>query len=350
MHISHQLINWYQEHHRNLPWRQTKDPYKIWLSEIILQQTRVDQGTGYYYRFIEEFPEIENLAKADEQTVLRLWQGLGYYSRARNLHKTAQAIVNEYNGKFPANFEHLLSLKGIGDYTASAIASHAFGIPKAVVDGNVFRFLARYFSISEPINTSKGQKYFKNLAEELLDKENPSLHNQAIMEFGALQCKPKNPDCKSCPFINNCQAFSHHKVDILPVKKRKTKVRNRFFNYFIVQNASKKILLKKRTAKDVWHNLYDFPMLETERQIAEKELLNGNQIEHLFDVKNYSIKEILPTQIHLLSHQKLHIRFIVIDFADYAVHADFKAYSSKEIGKLPLPRPIEQFLSRFLHK
>lgn len=346
--ISLQLINWYQEHHRILPWRETKDAYRIWLSEIILQQTRVDQGIAYYYRFIEKFPSVENLAKADEQTVLRLWQGLGYYSRARNLHKTAQVIVSNYGGFFPADFDLLLGLKGIGEYTASAIASHAFGIPKAVVDGNVYRFLARYFSIFEPINTSKGQKYFKNLAQELLDKQNPSIHNQAIMEFGALQCKPKNPDCANCPLKNSCQAFATNNIDSLPVKKGKTKVRNRYFNYFIFQDNFGKIILKKRTEKDVWHNLYDFPQIETENELTAKELVSSNRIELKFATKTFTIIRILPTKIHLLSHQKLHIRFIEINIPYYTLQPNCFAYSPNEISKLPLPRPIEQFLHQFI--
>lgn len=347
MHISHQLINWYQEHHRNLPWRQTKDAYKIWLSEIILQQTRVDQGIGYYYRFIEKFPKIENLAKADEQTVLRLWQGLGYYSRARHLHKTAQVIVDNFNGKFPANFESLLSLKGIGDYTASAIASHAFDIPKAVVDGNVYRFLARYFSVFEPINTLKGQKYFKKLAQELLDKENPSLHNQAIMEFGALQCKPKNPDCSSCPFKNHCQALALDKVNLLPVKKGKTKVRNRYFNYFVLRDSAGNIVLKKRSEKDIWQNLYDFPLIETEKALSENELLNLASLSTLFKLNDYTINKILPTQIHVLSHQKIHLRFILLIANTVELHSDFLKYSLLEITELPLPRPIEKMIDQF---
>ncbi len=347
MHISHQLINWYQEHHRNLPWRQTKDAYKIWLSEIILQQTRVDQGIGYYYRFIEKFPKIENLAKADEQTVLRLWQGLGYYSRARHLHKTAQVIVDNFNGKFPANFESLLSLKGIGDYTASAIASHAFDIPKAVVDGNVYRFLARYFSVFEPINTLKGQKYFKKLAQELLEKENPSLHNQAIMEFGALQCKPKNPDCSSCPFKNYCQALALDKVNLLPVKKGKTKVRNRYFNYFVLRDSAGNIVLKKRSEKDIWQNLYDFPLIETEKALSENELLNLASLSTLFKLNDYTINKILPTQIHVLSHQKIHLRFILLIANTVELHSDFLKYSLLEITELPLPRPIEKMIDQF---
>ena len=347
MHISQVLINWYQEHQRDLPWRQTTDPYKIWLSEIILQQTRVDQGMAYYFRFLEKFPAVENLAKAEEQTVLRLWQGLGYYSRARNLHKTAQIIVSDYDGVFPDNYDLLIKLKGIGDYTASAIASHAFGLPHAVIDGNVYRFLARYFLIEEPIDTGKGQKHFKKLAQNLLNKQNPGLHNQAIMEFGALQCKPKNPNCSDCPFIETCQAFAKKKTSVLPVKKGKTKVRNRYFNYFIIQDSLGKIILKQRTTKDVWHKLYDFPMLE--KELSETDLISGEFMKSFFNSKNFNIQNISPVQIHLLSHQRLHLRFIELEFSPSTeIEKEFQVYSREEIENLPLPRPIEQFLNRFL--
>ena len=349
MHLSQLLINWYQDHQRKLPWRNTNDPYKIWLSEIILQQTRVDQGMAYYFRFLDKFPKVEDLAKADEQLVLRLWQGLGYYSRARNLHKTAQIIVRDFQGKFPANYKLLLDLKGVGDYTASAIASHAFGLPHAVVDGNVYRFLSRYYLIEEPIDTGKGQKYFKKVAQEILDKQNPGLHNQAVMEFGALQCKPKNPDCSNCPFIDTCLAFAKKKIDSLPFKKIKTKVRNRFFNYFIIQDALGKIMLKQRTEKDVWQNLYDFPLLETEAELSESDIIKTKAIQNFFNFSDFTIQNISPVQIHLLSHQKLHLRFVELKFSSFLKGKNIdKRYTQKEIEHLPLPKPIEQFLSRFI--
>ena len=348
MHISQVLINWYQEHQRDLPWRQTTDPYKIWLSEIILQQTRVDQGMAYYFRFLDKFPTIENLAKAEEQTVLRLWQGLGYYSRARNLHKTAQAIVKDYQGIFPVDYNLLIKLKGIGDYTAAAIASHAFDLAHAVVDGNVYRFLARYFLIEEPIDTGKGQKLFKKLANELLDKQNPGLHNQAIMEFGALQCKPKKPDCNVCPLVETCQAFAKKKTDKIPIKKGKTKIRNRYFNYFILQDSDGKIMMKQRTEKDIWQNFYDFPLIESSEPINQKGLLETMANDTLFGKYNYFIEEVSPCQIHLLSHQKLHLRFIRLKKSEFNEYRTFKKYSTTQIDQLPLPRPIEQFLSLFL--
>lgn len=348
MHISQVLISWYQEHQRDLPWRHTTNPYKIWLSEIILQQTRIDQGMSYYYRFLEKFPRVQDLAKAEEQVVLRLWQGLGYYSRARNLHNTAQTIVNDFQSKFPANYEMLLKLKGIGDYTAAAIASHAFNLPHAVVDGNVYRFLARYFLIEEHIDTGKGQKYFKKIAKDLLDKQNSGQHNQAIIEFGALQCKPKNPDCSVCPFVETCQAFAKKKINSLPIKKGKTKVRNRYFNYFVVRDSAERIVLKKRTGKDVWHNLYDFPLVETAKALNEVDLLKTKAIENLFGEHNFIIEKIYPWQIHLLSHQKLHLRFIILKLSGFESKQNLIKYTSAQIDQLPLPRPIDQFLSLFL--
>jgi len=345
--ISQILINWYKNHKRNLPWRSTSDPYKIWISEIIMQQTRVDQGMAYYQRFIEMFPRVETLAEAEEQEVLRLWQGLGYYSRARNLHKSAQIIVNECQGVFPSDYASLIKLNGIGDYTASAIASFAFGLPYAVVDGNVYRFLARYFSVEDPIDTMKGQKHFKSLADEILDKQNPGLHNQAMMEFGALQCKPQNPDCDQCPLKNSCLAFANNTIAALPYKQGKTKVRKRYINYFVLQDNAGKILMKQRTEKDVWHNLYDFPLHETNQPKSDIDIMNIDTIKNIFGLGDFIIKNISPIQIHLLSHQKLHLRFIQLGIREFGKQHPFTAFNKTEIEKLPLPRPVDQFLELF---
>ncbi len=347
MDISQLLINWYKTHQRDLPWRNTSDPYKIWLSEIIMQQTRIDQGLAYYHRFIENFPNVEALAKAEEQEVLRLWQGLGYYSRARNLHKSAQIIVSEFNGVFPSEYDSILKLKGIGEYTASAIAAFAFGLPYAVVDGNVYRFLSRYFLIEEPYDSAKGKTIFRETANEILDKQNPGLHNQAIMEFGSLQCKPQNPDCGACPLNNSCLAFAKKKVAVLPYKSGKTKVRKRFFNYFILEDAAGKILMKKRSEKDVWHNLYDFPLTETDHLVSESDLMNKHIIESTFGIQDFIVKSISPVQIHLLSHQRLHLRFIRISVQNFSNLNPFTSFSQSDIEKLPLPRPVEQYLSSF---
>jgi A/G-specific adenine glycosylase len=346
--ISEQLLNWYKSHQRDLPWRKTNNPYKIWLSEIILQQTRVDQGMDYYYRFIEMFPTVQALAQTEEQTVLRLWQGLGYYSRARNLHKTAKAIVNDHNGIFPNNYTSILQLKGIGKYTAAAIASHAFGLPFAVVDGNVYRFLARYFAIDTAIDTSAGQKTFLDLAQNILNKEMPSVHNQAIMEFGALYCKPKKPDCLNCIFVAECRAFTEKRVNVLPYKKGKTKVRNRFLNYWVIKDEDEKLFLKKRNEKDVWQNLYDFPLFESDENLSETALFDSNAIIDFIGNSRFVLKKISPVKVHLLSHQKLHIRFIELHLSGQLhTEKELQKFTSAEIEKLPLPKPIEEFLSDF---
>ena len=232
--FSQKIIFWYEHNKRDLPWRNTRDPYLIWLSEIILQQTRVDQGMSYYLKFVGEFPTVKQLAKADNEKVMKLWQGLGYYSRARNLHTTAKIILLEHKGVFPKEFETILALKGVGEYTAAAIASFAYNKPYAVVDGNVYRVLSRVFDISTPIDSTQGKKEFNHLAGELLDKNKPAIYNQAIMEFGAMQCKPINPYCAVCPLNTMCLAYSKKLVAELPVKSKKTKVRDRYFNYIVL--------------------------------------------------------------------------------------------------------------------
>src|SRR6056300_1490745 len=231
--FSNKLILWYLQNKRDLPWRKTKNPYHVWLSEIILQQTRVAQGLDYYLKFIDAFPTVNHLANADESTVLKLWQGLGYYSRARNLHFSAKYIVKELTGEFPKTYKEIVKLKGVGDYTASAIASMCFNEPTAVVDGNVYRVLSRYFGIDTPINSSKGVKEFKAMAQELIDRNNPAIFNQAIMEFGATQCKPKNPDCGNCPFQNSCVAFGYNHIDALPVKNKSARAKKKYFNFLV---------------------------------------------------------------------------------------------------------------------
>ncbi len=238
------LKDWYEQNKRDLPWRNTKDAYKIWISEIILQQTRVNQGYNYYLRFIERFPNVKSLAEAEEQEVLKHWQGLGYYSRARNLHKTAKSVISEFNGKFPLHYNDILSLSGIGEYTAAAISSFAYNQPYAAVDGNIFRVLSRLVANETPIDTSKGKKEFTGIAKKLLDKNNPGTHNQAIMEFGAMYCTPKNPDCENCPLKEFCKAYKLNVVELLPIKQGKTKVTNRYFNYFFIKKNCKRHLAK----------------------------------------------------------------------------------------------------------
>ncbi len=310
MNFSKTLIKWYLQNKRDLPWRKTTNPYPIWLSEIMLQQTRVAQGTPYFLSFTANFPTVFDLANAHEVQVLKLWQGLGYYSRARNLHKTAQTVATEMAGVFPDNYNDLLKLKGIGEYTAAAIASFAYNECVPVVDGNVFRVLSRYFDIETDITQNSAKREFTALAFELMPKDNPAIFNQAIMEFGALQCVPKNPNCGICIFNSSCLALQKNKVDQLPVKLKKTKVRNRYFNYIVVEDVLGNTIIQKRTAKGIWHNLYEFPLIETEK--TEDFDAISYQIQSSLFKENViaSILEYNPVPIiHKLSHQHLHIKF-----------------------------------------
>src|ERR1041385_985871 len=256
MDFSQILLSWYARNRRDLPWRKTRDPYKIWLSEVILQQTRVQQGLPYYLAFVKKCPDVKKLAAAPEDEVVKLWQGLGYYSRARNLHAAAKMVVKDFAGKFPGNYEDLRKLKGIGDYTAAAIASLSFDERKAVVDGNVYRVLSRIFGIEDAIDSTVGKKIFSELANELISQKFPADHNKAIMEFGALQCVPKNPDCKNCPFVLHCYAQKKKIIHLFPLKSKKTKITDRFFYYLVIRHKGH-IYIKQRTGKDIWKGLFD---------------------------------------------------------------------------------------------
>ncbi|RKS95137.1 A/G-specific DNA-adenine glycosylase [Flavobacterium limicola] len=310
MNFSNLLIKWYLQNKRDLPWRNTTNPYPIWLSEIMLQQTRVAQGMPYFMSFTTAFPTVFDLAEANEEQVLKLWQGLGYYSRARNLHKTAQHIAQELSGVFPDNYNDLLKLKGVGEYTAAAIASFSYNEAVAVVDGNVFRVLSRYFDMDTDIAQASAKKEFAALAFELMPKDNPATFNQAIMEFGALQCVPKSPNCGICVFNESCAALQKNKVDQLPVKSKKLKVRNRYFNYLVLEDETGNTLIQKRTDKGIWHNLYEFPLIETEKEedfdtitaLIQKDFSNQYEIMSMLEYNEKSI-------IHKLSHQHLHIKF-----------------------------------------
>ena len=308
MDLSQILLDWYRQNHRDLPWRRTNDPYAIWLSEVILQQTRVDQGMPYWFRFLEAFPTATDLANADEQEVLRLWQGLGYYSRARNLQAAAKVIRDDYKGVFPNQYDQIRSLKGIGDYTAAAIGSIAFDLPHAVVDGNVYRFLSRLFAISTPIDSTIGKKEFSELANELLDKNNPGIFNQALMEFGAMQCKPSNPDCSICPFMQHCQSYASNSVSEYPVKSKKTKTRNRYFNYLILSDE-KNTIIQKREAKDIWQGLYQFPLIESEnKNHVTIDLSNTDIAQYIKGTSNSMVKSSSIVK-HVLSHQIIYAKF-----------------------------------------
>lgn len=310
--ISKSLIKWYEANKRELPWRDISDPYRIWISEIILQQTRVNQGLSYYLRFIERFPDVKALAIANEDEVLKYWQGLGYYSRARNLHKTAQIIAEKHKGKFPNSYTDIVLLKGIGAYTAAAVCSFAYNQAYAVVDGNVYRVLSRLFAIETPIDSNKAKKEFSELATNLLDKSKPGIHNQAIMEFGALQCIPVQPDCNACPFQKTCKAYKLDLVDKLPIKASKTKVRERFFNYFLIQYQSK-IYIQKRTEKDIWQNLYELPLIESNK-LFEPEEIGTNDF--LTNIENIEISSTTSTFKHILSHQRIFARFFSVTVSD----------------------------------
>ncbi|MFT4831153.1 MAG: A/G-specific adenine glycosylase [Psychroserpens sp.] len=343
MSFSQKIIHWYSTNKRSLPWRNTKDPYKIWLSEIMLQQTRVAQGMPYYERFVAKFPTVHDLASASEEEVLKLWQGLGYYSRARNLHATAKLVSKKYNGQFPNTYKGLLELKGIGDYTASAIASFCFNEAQPVVDGNVYRVLSRYFGIDLPINGAEGIKYFKALALKVMDANKIADYNQGIMEFGAMQCAPKNPYCLHCPLNDSCAALQQGKIDALPVKLKKTKVKERYFNYLVVLDQDNTIEIRQRRGKGIWQNLYEFPLLETERDYSIKEITNtmDTVLELMETSEIYQFNE--KPIVHKLSHQHLHTKFWIVKSEEK--HRN--GVSFEELKKYPVPVLIAEFINAF---
>jgi A/G-specific adenine glycosylase len=344
MNFNHILTHWYSINKRDMPWRKTINPYFIWLSEIILQQTQIKQGLPYYEAFVKQFPTVFDLANADESTVLKLWQGLGYYSRARNLHSTAKYIAFELNGTFPNTYKDLLKLKGVGDYTASAIASICFDEPTAVVDGNVYRVLSRYFGIDTPINSAQGIKEFKTLATSVMDAKNPADYNQAIMEFGAIQCKPNNPDCDNCPLNSSCVALQKNLVNKLPVKLKKTKVSTKYFNFLVFVSSDKKTLFHKRDEKGIWRNLYQFPLIETDEAIDYNTLkLHPELLSH---TKNKAFELSLYNDVdtvHKLSHQHLHTKFWIVE-VDKLTN---KSIPITDIKRYPTSILISNFIDEF---
>jgi A/G-specific adenine glycosylase len=346
MNFSNELINWYLANKRDLPWRDTNDAYVIWLSEIILQQTRVEQGMPYFNRFLEKYPDVASFAAASEDDILRLWQGLGYYSRGRNMLKTARTVVEKYNGLFPVLYNDLIALKGIGAYTASAIASFAANGPHAVVDGNVYRVLARYFGVSEPINTPAGIRLFQQLADELLDREHAGLHNQAMMEFGAMICKPKNPDCAHCPVSGGCVARLNGSIAQLPVKLNKVKIRERYFNYFLVFNDGK-ILLNKRGENDIWANMYELPLIETATLLTAEQLIKLDDFSHNFGIEAV-IMRTFGVRKHLLTHQRLFVNFFEVKTDHINLENSFFA-DKEEIKNLALPKIVFIFINNLFN-
>lgn len=344
------LINWYAFNKRNLPWRKSIDPYKIWLSEIILQQTRVDQGLSYYIRFVERFPDVFSLASAPQEEVFKMWQGLGYYNRAANMISTAKTIVEKLNGVFPDNRDELLKLKGVGRYTSAAIASFAFEEPVAVVDGNVYRVISRLFGIKTPINTSAAIKEFEKIASELMGDLNPGLFNQSIMEFGALYCKPGNPNCKECIFQSGCYAFANDAVSSLPVKKPKITISKRYFYYFLLEikeDDTELIFVRKRKTKDIWKNLYDFPLVESKEKMDPLNAIH--ELPFLLHHKKQGIKiqSISHEYTHLLSHQKIYAQFLRL-IVNKKIISDpdnsLLLIDRNEIINYPVPRLIERYL------
>lgn len=341
MDFSNKLVNWYQANKRDLPWRNTVNAYHIWLSEIILQQTRVEQGIPYYLAFIKEFPNIENLANASEDKILKMWQGLGYYSRARNLHFTAKDIVKNYGSRFPNDYQKILEFKGVGAYTAAAISSFAFDMPYAVVDGNVIRVLSRVFGIKTPFDGSAGKKQFQQLAQELLIHKKAAIYNQAIMEFGALQCVPKSPDCSTCPMQDFCGAYSVNMVDKLPVKSKKIKVRNRFLHFLMIKDKGN-IYLKKRK-KGIWTGLYEFPFLEFNHRVSEKEVLYSEDWLNFFKDNKLNVCLVSNEFVHVLSHQKIYAQFWQLKAKDVFLK-EYELISEKELLNYPVSRLTEKYL------
>ncbi|WP_340153647.1 A/G-specific adenine glycosylase [uncultured Marivirga sp.] len=340
--FSNLIIDWYKINKRDLPWRDTSDPYKIWLSEIILQQTRVNQGLPYYDNFISHYPTVYDLANATDDEVMRLWQGLGYYSRARNLHECAKSVVRDYGGEFPNSYKELLTLKGVGKYTGAAIASFAFDQVVPVVDGNVFRVLARFFDVSDDIAQARTFSKFFDIANSLIPTENPASFNQALMELGALVCKPKTPRCEICPLNQECLARIHGKQADLPVKKKKIKVKNRFLYYLIWQNGEK-LAMKKRGANDIWQGLFDFDLFESENALTPEEVLE--KVTEKF--VHAEVTDISEPVTHILSHQRLQAVFIQLKNPNHNVlkETGLEYYTRQQVEELPKPRLITNYLT-----
>lgn len=351
MDIQKLLLDWYQNHKRNLPWRHTRDPYKIWVSEIILQQTRIDQGLAYYLRFLQKFPDIQSLANADEEDVLSVWKGLGYYSRARNMHFSAKLVIDKFDGVFPAAYDDLILLKGVGQYTAAAIASICNHQAIPVVDGNVVRVFSRLFGVHEPAGSPKSQKTVFNLAQSLIPRSEPGEFNQAVMEFGALHCKPANPLCEDCMLQKTCYAYEKGLTDKLPLKKKEVVTRNRFFNYICLVSENKSIMMIKRTGNDIWRNLWDLPMTEADHLFSLSEMNANadfrkffNSVEdvqsHFFDFK------------HILTHQHIYARYFIVkqDGIHPQLNSDeIRLVQNPHSDGLPIPRLTEKFLQKYFH-
>lgn len=340
------LLDWYAREGRDLPWRRTRDPYRIWLSEVILQQTRVAQGTEYYLRFTERFPDVASLAAASEDEVLKLWQGLGYYSRARNLHAAARQIVERFGGRFPATLDEVRSLRGVGDYTAAAVCSAAYDTPCAVVDGNVYRVLARLFDLDVPIDTTAGKRAFAELAQSQLDTAHPGRYNQSIMDFGAIQCTPVSPRCEGCPLAGRCLALAAGTVAARPVKQGKTRVRDRWFHYLHVSSGDR-TLLRRREGSDIWQGLYEFPLIETAGPAELPDIVGLAQFRELLDDAPWHLVRSIPLPKHQLSHQTLHAVVHRIETPWLTPAAAAMAVSTAALGDYAVPRLIDRYLIKY---
>jgi A/G-specific adenine glycosylase len=340
--FSKTLLRWYPDHRRDMPWVGETDPYKVWLSEVILQQTRVEQGTAYYLKFIKRYPTVHHLAKAPATEVMKMWEGLGYYSRARNMHATAQLIDNTLQGKFPDTLESLTALKGIGKYTAYAILSYAYRKPYAVTDGNVLRIISRYKGITEPVNTPSAKAQIEQIAEKLLDKTQPHLYNQAMMDFGAQVCTPRKPNCPDCPFKRSCYAFQNDATDILPKKEKKKALKERYFYFFIMRHR-KKVLIHPRHASDIWKQLWQFPLIETSSAESIQDICRSNVYTD-WGLGNIPWEDSGQFR-QQLTHQRLICKFYVADVSSIPdIDSMQKMTSMDEISKYAFPGVIRDFL------
>lgn len=344
-HFTTNLKRWGSQNRRDLPWVGLKDPYRIWLSEIILQQTRVEQGLPYYQRFEAEYKDIKALAAAEDEEVMKLWEGLGYYSRARNMLKAARVVAEEQAGYFPSDYESIKALPGVGDYTAAAIASFAFDLPHAVVDGNVYRLLARYFNLDLPIDTSAGKKAFQELADEVLDQKEPAAWNQAMMDFGSKVCRPANPECLLCPLQEGCQALAAGTITSRPVKSRKLKKRTRWFNYLVVR-VNEEFLVRKRTGKDVWKDLWEFPLIEETKATDTEEFIESGEFQSLLKKHKLKLEEVSSWRKQQLSHQTINARFFKLSAKRGKLVEALKtqAFSEDNMRKLAFPVIIREYL------
>jgi len=343
--FSRLLLQWDQhENFRTMPWKFEKDPYKIWLSEIILQQTRVEQGLAYYERFINEFPDVQKLAIAPETMVMKMWEGLGYYSRCRNLLATARHVTDKLHGQFPDTYHGLVQLKGVGPYTAAAIASFAFGLPHAVVDGNVIRVLSRVFGIDNPWDTTEGKKIFEALANKLIDKKEPGRYNQAIMDFGATICKPRNPDCENCPFSKKCTALLQERIEDLPLRSKKIKVKERWF-YYVICNYQNGIYIRKRTSKDIWQHLHEFVLIEQNISFAPEKILQQQALKKMLSMP-YEKKHISAWQTQKLTHQTIHSCFVELEICKPLESQAYFWADKNSLQQFAFPRTIIKYLQQ----